>query len=1230
MKRFLISLLALGLSFSAPAQLIRSWDGIQDNGVKEMEHDFAVPPAEYASHILWGWEGAMDAKIMKSDLDLMQSVGTRVINIEPGYDFPYEYLSEGWWKMIKLAVKEAKSRGMKVWLIDDAKYPSGFAGGKFSRERPDLKMWALVKLDETVEVKAGKNDTIQVPAGAVSAIATAVGQPNRELEIKDGKVVLNAGIHDWTVLFAGYAHKSGDTRAVNLANRGKDTTNFLHDHLNPEAVDQFIAWTHEAAKKALGKEMGTTVMGFRGDEPEYMYTPWTPKIIETFIEKKGYDPTPYFASFFAPTRTEMEKRVKADYWDVWSEMFADNFFKRQADWHDANGVAHITHLNNEHIMPVNIDANGSFFRVLNRVQIPGVDVISGHVSIGTDNDFPKLASSVAHVYGRPRAFSETMGAISNSEEATRQVLGYQFVRGINYFEYNFWSSKSQTAERLAQKPHFKKFADYINRTSYMLSQGVPGARVAMYYPTLSMWLDNNAVYWNLSNLSQMLMRHQVDFDYIEDDGFFEALTVGPGYLENKSGQKYYTLIIPPTDVISKKAWAVIDEFVKMGGKLLFWGSRPNYLVDKTFTQMESFPDYPQAVYEPWERWTAQVESVMPEPEFRIIAERPTGTYMSGPKAAYMTEPRRSQAGPGPQGMGPAPQGAMPQGGMPQGGPAPGMQPQQQRKASDSQAWVTIESFKRRMGMTEVIIPTDSIRYTRRILKDGDLFYIFNEGGREQTFTAELDAAGRVSEWDAFTGTVKEIPFEAIDGKTRVTLTLEGYGAKIITVSKDSKEFNVKDFGAKGNGREPDTKAIQAAADAAYANGGGVVVIPEGEYLSGALFFKNGVDLNIQKGATLVSTVDSDDFPQISTRFEGVETMFRCAFLNFDDSRNVHVWGEGKINGRGQEWAKNKNKDGHWGRPRMLCFTNCPGGKIEGLTMVDHASWCLHVLYTDGFTIDGVNISVSSYVPSSDGVDIDSSSNIEMRNVYTNVTDDCLSIKSGKNEDGRRVGRPSMNIHVENCNFDGGHGVAMGSEISGCIRHVVIENCVCGEKNNAPVRFKSQPSRGGLVEDITFKDFELKNCGTFIDANMIWRMVEDYPEYDPRTELRDIKVIGLKGSVRSVGSIYGDPAAPIKEGTFTFKDCVIDAQRGLYLANVDQENFDGLTINVPEGLKPIKKIQVSYGGRSSGQIINPDPEDMPQRPAGGPGMGPQGAGPRPGGPMGGPEGQGGPQRGSEQK
>ena len=171
MKQTLMTICVLLSALPALCQ-VKSWEGIQDKGVEELRQGYALPPAEYASHILWGWEGDMNAKIIKQDLDLMQSVGTRVVNIEPGYGFPYEYLSKGWFKMVKTAVREAKSRGMKVWLIDDAKYPSGFAGGKFSRERPDLKMWALVQMDSTLTVPAGEEIAGRpVPAGAVSAVA---------------------------------------------------------------------------------------------------------------------------------------------------------------------------------------------------------------------------------------------------------------------------------------------------------------------------------------------------------------------------------------------------------------------------------------------------------------------------------------------------------------------------------------------------------------------------------------------------------------------------------------------------------------------------------------------------------------------------------------------------------------------------------------------------------------------------------------------------------------------------------------------------------------------------------------------------------------------------------------------------------------------------------------------------------------------------------------------------
>lgn len=615
------------------------------------------------------------------------------------------------------------------------------------------------------------------------------------------------------------------------------------------------------------------------------------------------------------------------------------------------------------------------------------------------------------------------------------------------------------------------------------ASGIPGARAAVYMPSGSdeddMARHDNAI--------SLLEAHLVDYSTVEDKDFGTELKAGSACLEAENGQRFQTLIVTSADGISESAWSVIKEFSEFGGKLLFWGERP-----------ENLQDCPKAIYESVPEWTRTVYSAMPEPE--------------------------------------------------------------------------IEIYDR--------IPAASLDYSRFIRDDEDLFMLKNIGDADLTFRAGFDAAGKVFLLGS-DGSETLIPSTMQNDRAVAEISI-GAGMELsLAVRRSEGTFNVRDFGACGDGISKDTEAIQNAADAAYADGGGTVVIPAGTYLTGALFFRNGVNLEIQEEAVLVSTVDSDDFPQIPTRFEGTEKYWRCALLNFDNSRGVHVYGGGTILGRGQEWSKYKNKDGLWGRPRMICFTDCPGGLIEDLTMKDHASWCLHVLYTDGFTIDNLNISVSSYVPSSDGVDIDSSCNIKMTDVYTYVTDDCLSIKSGKNEDGRRVGRPSMNILVRNCNFDGGHGVAMGSEISGCIRNVLIEDCVCGPENRAPVRFKSQPSRGGVVENVTFKNMTLNGCGTFIDANLVWRMVEDYEPFFPRTVLRNIRVINVSGTARSVGTISGDPAAPIPEGTFIFDGCRIKADKGLMLSNVGQRNFDGLEVRLPEGEDFLNFRKAAARGINSG-------------------------------------------------
>ena len=1078
--------LMAGIMTLASAQT-QSWQGMHKVPASQAESNFANPPQEFASHVIWGWEGDMDLATIQHDLDSIKTKGFRSVIFEAGYSDSYEYLSEGWFENIRRGVLEAKKRGLKVWIIDEGKYPSGFAGGKFSKERPDLRMKAVVPVDT---VFSGVGNIIlgaQADPKAISAVAVSrSGAPNRTVEIKDGKFTFFSGLDEWDIIFAGTDFRTSQTMAVNNPRKRKDMSNSICDYLDPAATRQFIEWTHEQYKKYIGDEFGKTVLGFRGDEPGYQFNPWTPAMVEEFMNRKGYDPRPYLASLLTRNLTTTEKRFKADYWDVWSDLFAINYFKPQSDWCEENGLAHITHLDKDDSMPQCVRMGGDLFRVMSNVQVPGIDVIWDQIWPGTTNDYPKYVTSASHVYGKPRSFSESFAAFytSPSMEQAKFVVDYQIVRGINFFEYMFWMAGSKHRNWMTD-PGMKDFNDYTNRATYLMSLGVPGAQVAVYYPLSTMWLGNTAIDADLQALSHTLLEHQVDFDWVDDDAFTTALEVKPGYFLNKSGQKYRTLIIPSCDAMPVKAWEQVEKFADEGGKVIFWGHRPSQLTGQSFMKPLPSRDLVKNCFDhAGNAWNPALAAALPQPEF--VAE---GTS------------------------------------------------------------------------------TASIRYTRRILPDAEVYFVFNEGEQSVDFTAQFATTGITREWDAASGKTLVLDADKVNGKTRVKMTLGKWESKIIVIEKGKKEYNIKKYGVKADGTSQ-TRTLQALIDRVYADGGGTIVVPAGTYMSGALFFPHGVNLRIDKRGVLKSVADDDEFPVIKTRFEGNEKDWKCAFLNFTDSKGVQVYGQGTIDGNGPEWNRMVGRSGYSRRPRLVNFTRCDGGSIKGLNLHNQALWCLHVLYCDEFTIDGLHIAAIEYTPSSDGIDLDSSNDILLANTYIYCHDDCLSIKSGKDTEGRRIGRPAENIRVENCHFAYGHGgVDIGSEVSGSVRNVHAINCTFDDGNWGSIRIKSQPARGGVIENITFENFTVKGSSTIIDVNLDWTggNKSEVPGYsDPVTQLRNIRIINCHGFGERLGQIRGFDCDPFKSDAFYFENNSFEVQSGMNIKNTENVDFNGLEAKVAEG------------------------------------------------------------------
>lgn len=416
-------------------------------------------------------------------------------------------------------------------------------------------------------------------------------------------------------------------------------------------------------------------------------------------------------------------------------------------------------------------------------------------------------------------------------------------------------------------------------------------------------------------------------------------------------------------------------------------------------------------------------------------------------------------------------------------------------------------------------------------------------------------------------------------------------AALITITLTSASQNsvlgnrylITEFGAKGDSCTLNTKAIQTSIDQCSVDGGGTVVIPKGVFISGAIFLKKGVNLLVEKDGKLKCSTASADYPFIATRWEGVEKEWIAALVNAVDLQNIEISGEGTIDGSGELWTQRGlelDKQQPKGaprigitallpRPRLMGIQNCKNIKIKDLKLYNQASWGLFVLYSTDVDIANLKITADHSIPSSDGIDIDSSNQIHVTDTFIDVNDDCISIKSGRDEDGWRVNRPAEDILIEKCHFAYGHGgVAIGSEMSGGIRNVEIRDCLIDSQNWAPIRFKTQPSRGGVVENITYSNIKLNNTRKAFEFDMAWRMIDSKPATRALPIVRNIKIINVSGTADVVGNMSGLEGSPIQG--VQFENCDIKAKKGFSIRYANNVDLSGLTITGVTGEAIIRK------------------------------------------------------------
>jgi hypothetical protein len=643
----------------------RPWQQITVPTVGEAAANFKSPPHEYgAIQPFASWNGADPVEVrtrISRDFDRLSANGIFIVNLSPGRRAPGEgkYLSPEHMDQVKFTVQEAAKRNMRLWIQDESDYPSGFAGGYISERYPQLGMQDIVA-DIQVHVAPGQTLTMPVPSDTLSimALESDVSQTVQKVisiplpaDLQLKWTVPNEGSTpneprmSWQVVFVRHIYLSSPTRNFNRADgtRAKDATYSIIDYLDPKATDAFLSTVHETYRKAVGDQFGKIVLGFFGDEPDYSSgIPWTPSLLEQFRAQKGYDLSPYIPMWFSHKPTEQSQRANADYYDVWSGIFRNSYFGEQAAWAKKYNVEYLVHLNHEETMPALERSEGDYFRDNRYVQVPGIDnlgqLVPGamHLPDATwniNNNFPKLASSAAHLFGRPQVWAEEGGGVGVDG---KYQMDFQLVRGVNALEIRTPILRGggvvepPNATPPAIPPQASLIAWYANRGGYLMAIGRPAAQVGLYHPGNSIWLggtDAQEADRSTTKLGWQLLQHQIDWDYFDEQSLSSVASIEDGGFKNLSGQVYKAIVFPSMTVITRTGLERLRAYVKAGGKAIFVGKTPRLVLDKTFLDAREVPDLSFAtLVETAGDITQRVIEALPPPDVKLNAEFPRLTY----------------------------------------------------------------------------------------------------------------------------------------------------------------------------------------------------------------------------------------------------------------------------------------------------------------------------------------------------------------------------------------------------------------------------------------------------------------------------------------------------------------------------------------------------------------------------------------------------------------------------
>lgn len=421
-------------------------------------------------------------------------------------------------------------------------------------------------------------------------------------------------------------------------------------------------------------------------------------------------------------------------------------------------------------------------------------------------------------------------------------------------------------------------------------------------------------------------------------------------------------------------------------------------------------------------------------------------------------------------------------------------------------------------------------------------------------------------------------------------------------------------GAKANGKVLNTKLINSTINRLNAAGGGTLFFPAGTYLTGSIHMKSNITLELEAGATLLFSDNFDDYlPFVEMRYEGVMMKSFQPLIYAVDAENITIKGEGTLDGQGKKWwmemframidlkdngVRDINKyqpmwdkendvkaiyaetnadylstlQRRFFRPPFIQPIRCKRVKIEGVKIVNSPFWTVNPQFCENVMIKGITIhNVPS--PNTDGINPESCRNVHISDCNISVGDDCITIKSGRDAQGRRMGVPCENITITNCTMLSGHGgVVIGSEMSGGVRKVTISNCVF-DGTDRGIRIKSTRGRGGVVEDIRVSNIVMNNIKQeAVVLNLKYSGMPAEPKSERTPVFRNIHISGMTVTdVKTPIRIAGLEEAPITD--IVLRDIHIQGARlKCVFEDCERITLEDVMVNGEKVIKSQKNIE----------------------------------------------------------